>query len=126
MTGYHLTRSLSPGDELRLNLFWQVETPIEVDFTVFVQLVDSADNIVAQGDGKPQDGYYTTPYWQPGELVIDTHSFPLPTDLPPGNYDLLLGFYEPETGHRLQILDEAGVFASDHVRLSDIGVGVSE
>jgi arabinofuranosyltransferase len=126
LTGYHLNQPLSPGDEAILTLFWQVEAPIEVDFTVFVQLVDSADNIVAQGDSKPQDGFYTTPYWQPGELVIDTHTFPISADLPPGNYDLLLGFYEAETGHRLQILDAAGAFDSDHVRFSDIGLKVSE
>ena len=125
LTGYHFNQPLAPGGDLNLTLYWQVEAPIEVDFTVFVQLVEADDNIVAQQDGKPQAGFYATPYWQPGELVIDTHPVPLPPDLPPGRYDLLLGLYEADTGLRLQILDEAGVFQSDHVRISDIEVNKS-
>ncbi len=122
LTGYHLEQPVASGSELKLTLFWQAEAPIEVDFTVFVQLVDGENNIVAQRDTKPQDGFYSTPYWQPGELVIDSHAVPLAADLPPGRYDLLFGFYEATTGHRLQILNEAGEFVSDHVRLPDIEI----
>ena len=122
LTGYYLAQPLSPDQELKLTLFWQVEAPIEVDFTVFVQLVDANNTIVAQNDGKPQAGFYATPYWQPGELVIDAHTVPLPANLSPGNYDLLVGFYEADSGQRLQILDEAGVFKSDHVRISGVVV----
>ncbi|MBI1881653.1 MAG: hypothetical protein HYR94_26035, partial [Chloroflexi bacterium] len=122
LTGYHLNQPLTPGADLTLTLFWQAETPIAVDFTVFVQLVDGANQILAQGDGKPQGGFYPTPFWQPGETIIDRHTFPLSVNIRPGSYDILLGFYEAETGLRLQILDEAGVFKSDYVRLSDIQV----
>jgi hypothetical protein len=122
LTGYQLEQQIRPGEDLKLTLFWQVETPIEVDFTVFVQVVDGENNIVAQRDTKPQGGFYGMPYWQPGELVIDSHAVPLPENLPPGRYDLLFGFYEAGTDHRLQILDGAGEFVGDHVRLPDIEV----
>jgi hypothetical protein len=81
-----------------------------------------ATTLVAQADSKPQNGFYSTPYWQPGETIIDLHAVPLPGNLPPGTYDILLGLYEAETGQRLQILDEAGVFKSDHLRLTGIQV----
>jgi hypothetical protein len=123
LTGYHLNQPLTPGSELKLTLFWQALAPIAVDFTVFAQLTDPANKtIVTQGDSKPQAGFYPTPYWQPGETIIDQHSLALPGHLPPGSYDILIGFYEVENGQRLQILDEAGKFKSDHVRLSDIQV----
>lgn len=122
LTGYHLNQPLTPGGELKLTLFWQAETPIAVDFTVFVQMVGPADQILAQSDGKPQEGFYPTLSWQPGEAIIDQHTFPLPGDIAPGSYDLLVGFYEVENGQRLQILDDAGVFQSDYVRLSGIQV----
>lgn len=125
LIGYHLAQPLSPGQELKLTLFWQVRAPIEVDFTVFVQLVDANNNIVAQHDSKPQAGFYATPYWQPGELVIDVHTVALPAELPPGDYDLLVGLYEAESGQRLQILDDAGIFKSDHVRIPDVAVQAS-
>ena len=122
LTGYYLRQPLTPGGDLELTLFWQVDAPIEVDFTVFVQLVDTESQIRAQRDGKPQNGHYATTYWQPGERVIDVHTLPLPADLPPGGYDLLVGLYEIETGLRLQILDEAGAFETDHLQLSGIEV----
>jgi hypothetical protein len=122
LTGYHVNRPLLAGGLLHLTLFWQVETPIEVDFTVFVQLVNSANEIKSQGDNRPQQGFYPTPFWQPGEQVIDAYTLPLPADLPTGSYDLILGFYEPGSGARLQILDDAGQFKSDHVRISGLEI----
>jgi hypothetical protein len=123
LAGYHYNQPAIPGSSLNLTLVWQVEAPLEVDFTVFVQLVEAnGATIKAQGDGKPQQGFYPTPYWQPGEQVIDTHILPLDPDLPPGNYDLLIGFYEAGSGTRLQILDKAGHFKSDHLRLSGVQI----
>ncbi len=123
LTGYHLNQPLKSGSEVKLTLYWQAKAPIAVDFTVFVQLVDPASNtIIAQGDSKPQDGFYPTPSWQPGETIIDRHTFSLPGELSPGTYDILLGFYEAGNGQRLQVLDEAGIFKSDCVRLSNIQV----
>ncbi|MFN8457594.1 MAG: hypothetical protein U0401_23545 [Anaerolineae bacterium] len=122
LTGYQLSQPLTSGQPANLTLLWQATSPIALDFTVFVQLIDAHNTIVAQGDGKPQDSFYTTTFWQPGEQIIDRHTFILPADLPPGSYDLVLGLYEAETGNRLQILDEAGVFKSDHVRLSGVQV----
>jgi hypothetical protein len=122
LTGYHLNQPLTPGSSLQLTLYWQVEAPLEVDFTVFVQLVDPDNNIVAQKDNRPQDGFYGTTSWEPGEQVIDRYTVPLPNEIPAGPYDLLLGFYETDTGLRLQILDEAGVFKSDHLRLSGVNI----
>lgn len=122
LTGYQLNQPLKAGNQATLTLWWQVIAPIDLDFTVFIQLVDVNNTILAQGDGKPQNGFYPTNFWQPGEQVIDPHTFTLPANLPPGSYDLLLGFYEAATGHRLQILDEAGVFKSDNVRLSGVEV----
>lgn len=122
LTGYFLSQPLVAGDLLNLTLFWQANTPVNVDFTVFVQVMDSGNTIVAQNDTKPQNGFYPTPYWQPGEQVLDSHVVYLPPDLPPGQYDLLVGLYEADSGQRLQILDEAGVFKSDHVRIPGVTV----
>ena len=122
LTGYYVNMPAAPGARLNLTLFWRVQAPIEVDFTVFVQLIDAENNILAQGDAKPQQGFYPTPYWQPGEQIIDNYTLPLAPDLPPGTYEIVLGFYEAENGTRLQILDEAGQFAGDHARLTGIEV----
>jgi len=122
LTGYQLSQPATGGGQLHLTLFWQAEAPIELDFTVFVQLVDRNNAILAQGDSKPQRGFYPTPSWQPGEQIVDAYTLSLPGDIPPGSYDIILGFYEADNGARLQVLDEAGQYKSDHVRLSDVAV----
>lgn len=122
LTGYHLNQPITPGSQLNLTLFWQTLASVEVDFTVFAQLVDANNTILVQGDSKPQRGFYPTVYWQPGEHVVDTYTLSLPANITPGSYDIILGFYEARNGTRLQLLDESGQYKSDHVRLSDIRV----
>ncbi len=122
LTGLHLNEPLTSGQALNLTLFWQVNASIPVDFTVFVQLVGADNTILAQSDSKPQQGFYPTPYWQPGEHIVDSYTLPLGANISPGSYDLLLGLYEAENGTRLQILDEEGEFKSDHVRLAGVQV----
>jgi hypothetical protein len=123
LAGYHYNQPTFPGSALNLTLAWQVEASLQIDFTVFVQLVEAGGTVIqAQGDGKPQHGFYPTHYWQPGERVIDTHILPLDPNLPAGAYDLLVGFYEAESGARLQILGEEGQFKSDYLRLSGVQI----
>lgn len=122
LTGYQSNQPVTGGSNLIVTLLWQATAPIELDFTVFVQLVNARDGIVAQGDSKPQQGFYGTPYWQQGEQIVDSHIFPVPVDVPPGAYEILVGFYNAADGRRLQILDEAGVFKGDHVRLGPVEI----
>lgn len=122
LTGYHLNQPSIAGHSIHLTLFWRVEAAIEVDFTVFVQLVDADNNIIAQADGKPQQGFYRTVHWQPGESITDSYTLSLPNDTPAGSYEILIGFYEAGSGTRLQILDQRGEYANDFVRLPDIEI----
>ncbi len=122
LRGYYFNTPVKPDGFLNLTLIWQVETSIAVDFTVFVQLVDADNTIVTQGDGKPQQGFYATPYWEPGEQILDSYTLPIGADTHAGQYDILLGFYEVGNGARLQILDEKGQFQNDHIRISGIEI----
>ncbi|MDX1523484.1 MAG: hypothetical protein R3264_17795, partial [Anaerolineae bacterium] len=122
LRGYTVNPSLSGGSPLNLTLFWEAVRPIDINFTVFVQVVDQNNTLIAQKDRQPQEGFYATSYWQPGETVIDLHIVPLGPDVPAGTYDLLVGLYEVDTGHRLQILDDAGEFQSDHIRIAGLEI----
>ena len=122
LTGYQSNQPVTVGSNLIITLLWQASAPIEQDFTVFVQLVNTQGWIIAQGDSKPQQGFYGTDYWQPGEQIVDSHIFPVPPDVPPGVYEILVGFYNAADGRRLQILDEAGIFKGDHVRLAPVEI----
>ena len=102
LAGYAFSSSTpAPGDELIVSLFWNPEERPSNDYTVFVQLLNSEDQIVSQGDGVPQDGHYPTSAWGPGEYFADDHRVLLPAEVPPGNYRVRIGLYEPVSGIRL-------------------------
>jgi len=114
LVGHRLT-AVSP-QELRLSLLWRAEAEIEMDYTVFVHLTHD-EAILAQDDSFPAGGYYPTSLWRVGDIVSDEHTLALPEPYDPGRHKLIVGFYQLETLHRLQVLDEAGQPVSDHLIL---------
>lgn len=100
LKGYDL--DLQAG-QLHLTLFWQSEAQTEIDYTRFVHLRDPQDQTVAQSDGLPGGGSYLTSLWDPGEVISDTVTVPLPAELPAGEYTLAVGLYEAATGQRLPV-----------------------
>lgn len=92
-------------DQFEVTLYWQALEPDGQDYTIFMHLVDSLGNLVAQADSPPQNGRYPTSIWESGEQIIDTHLFTLPEGLPGGTYQILIGVYLPETGIRLPAIN---------------------
>ncbi len=118
LIGYDLPyTTLAPGDILPLNLYWQAQAEMAVDYTVFVQLLNNAGQVAAQVDLPPQAGAAPTTTWLPGEILPDPYSLPLPADLAPGSYRLITGLYDPASGARLPV--SAG---GDFVELGQITV----
>lgn len=96
-----VTQRGSAGATLPLTLTWQAITPLTTDYTTFVHLRDSQGRPAAQGDGPPRAGWYPTHVWAVGELVTDVRALHLPADLPPGPYQLVVGWYDPTLNQRL-------------------------
>jgi uncharacterized membrane protein len=106
LTGVDLPATvLKPGDPLPFTLYWQSAAPITVDLTNFAHLLDEQGQVVAQLDWTPQDtlGYLPTSTWQPNRSIIDRQTITLPSDLPPGQYQLIIGWYYAPTGQRLPL-----------------------
>jgi len=76
---------------------------MDVAYTVFVQLLNGDGKLVAQHDGPPDDGQSPTTGWDQGEQVLDVHRVAVPRDLPPGDYTLIVGLYDPNSGARLPL-----------------------
>jgi hypothetical protein len=121
LEGHALEGDVTPGARLNLQLWWRVRIPTDVDYTVFVHLLDSAGNIVAQVDGAPVDGRYPTSAWEVGETIVDARSLELPADLPAGEYQLILGLYNPVDGSRLP-LAASEAQGADFVHLVQLSV----
>ncbi len=58
----------------------------------------------SQNDAAPDNGQYSTRLWQPGEVVVETVTLPVPPDRPAGLYTLHIGLYLPATGQRVPLL----------------------
>jgi 4-amino-4-deoxy-L-arabinose transferase-like glycosyltransferase len=101
--GYNL--SLQPT-LLTLTLFWQAQKLVDFDYTQFVHVRDAANRTVLQADKQPVS---PTTRWRPGELVADIIQIPVPADIPPGVYKLLVGMYRWDTLDRVAVVgDQTG------------------
>jgi len=106
---------------------------VAVDYKLFVHLLDSAGNLVANfdhypfsldpslpvtnievnpaylADGESLPGYYPatgmipTGRWLPGRTLVETVALALPDDLPAGEYSLSLGMYDEQSMQRLPV-----------------------
>ena len=99
------------GQPVTLTLQWAAAGPLLADYTVFVQLIDSAGSILAQGDGPPRGGRYPSTVWAAGDVFSDEHQLDLPANLPSGYYVMLVGLYNREDNQRLL------TGSNDHVSL---------
>lgn len=86
-----------------VTLHWRVDHLVVGDWIVFVHLVDAQGNLIAQGDSQPLDGALPTPFWRPGDRLLDRHVLPIPGRLPEGPLYLHVGFYQLDTGERLPV-----------------------
>jgi hypothetical protein len=118
LRGYDLHRS---AESLELTVYWQAERRMDVSYKVFVHLMDPATGTIAvQDDALPRHWTYPTTWWERGEVVEDTISLPL-DEVSPGQYRLVIGLYEPETGERLIAYSADGQrYADDAVLLTEI------
>jgi mannosyltransferase len=85
---------LQPGDIVQISLHWKTDDVLEQRYKVFLHLLDSEGQIVAQRDSEPGGGLALTTTWIPGETIVDNHGLLLPADAKPGTYTVLLGLYE--------------------------------
>ena len=99
--------TLAPVDDaLHLTLYWESVAPTPINWSIFAHLRNQAGETVTQKDGPAGSSSgisYWTSIWTPGELITDTLAIPLPSDLPAGNYTLVVGLYNLADGSRLAV-----------------------
>ncbi len=121
LVGYDLdARRAHPGGRIVLTLYWQALVPLEKSYKTFVHL-DSRRKY-AQADSLPVCARFPTNDWRPGQIIPDAHALYLAPDTPPGAHPLVVGWYLPEDGKRLDVLDVAGNPAGVSFTLTEVEV----
>lgn len=100
---YALVRHVESGDILQVELTWSAQKPLAQRYKVFLHLLDTQGQIVAQRDAEPVGFSRPTDAWEVGETIVDRHGIVVRPGTPPGIYRLVAGMYVPETGQRLLV-----------------------
>ena len=93
-----LTRTVE-GEPVGVQLEWGAVAPIQRNYTIFVQLLDADNQLLAQRDVQPQNGGWPTSTWRSGDRISDVIQWQ-PTGRP--WQKLILGLYD-EQGMRLPL-----------------------
>ena len=119
--------NLKPGEVLYLDLYWESLTPMTTSYTIFVHLLGGYNPktegpVWAGTDTLPGAGSYPTTRWVAGERIVDEIQVQIPADMPAGQYQIELGWYELDTMQRVPVLNDAGQTTGDHVLLGMVTV----
>jgi hypothetical protein len=121
LLGYHVEVAGSEGDRLQpetigVTLTWRALAPVG-SYTVFVHLLDDTGRLRSQHDSPPMNGRYPTQNWLAHQIIEDHIDLPLTPDLPPGEYRIVVGMYEPTTGQRLMVRSDEGPLPNNVIPL---------
>ena len=99
---------VTPGSALSASFEFanRGDAPAATEYTVFVHIRNAAGPGLDAAPAAGADFWPATPtfVWMPGGLVAETERpIRLPDDFAPGQYNLLLGLYEPGTGRRIAL-----------------------
>jgi len=97
---------IKPGETVPLTFYWETLASPGQPLNLFIHLVDPATGTQVAGfDGPPE---FPTEFWQPGNTIVDSRALAFPVDLPPGDYELRIGWYNLEDFARLPLADKTG------------------
>ncbi len=123
-----LADSVTPGGAAELLTIWQVQDPARVgpivppafttDVVLFTQVLAADGRPLAQRDSLEAPSWG----WQPGDVILQIHTIPIPTDTLPGEYPAIIGMYDRASGARLPVWNEAGEAVDDKITVPPLVV----
>lgn len=85
-------------------LVWQAgDRPSDTSYMVFVQLLNTDGQLIAQSDSIPVQGQRPTTGWRAGEYILDRHELRFNDRAAPGEARLIVGMYDALTGERVPV-----------------------
>ncbi len=132
LTAFAAPARIAPGQEFPVLLRWQAPGPADRDYTVFLHLRDPDGHLVANGDATPTwFAPRPTSTWHAGPATPfatwDAHTLRLPAEPPPAQagYQLVVGWYDWQTGERLTVPGPEGNALGNEFVLAQVMVDKS-
>ena len=113
MLGYDLDVG---GNSLEATLYWRAGAATPPGQQIFVHVLDSAGELLAQSDGAPYGGLYPPDAWLPDEIVRDSRTLVIPPGAVPAT--IAVGLYDLDTLARLPVTGGSANGAGDGVVIS--------
>jgi hypothetical protein len=117
----NIPSTLDRKQQISLNMQWVALAHPKQNYSIYVQLLNEKNQVIAGSDYLLTQGYYPSSLWLPGETVQHIHSIELPSlvSLPPGKYRLVTGLYLLSTGERLPVKVNPSLRVSNEVVLAE-------
>ena len=100
---------VSPGQALRVGLYWKALEASNGERTVSVRIADSAGALIAQSDHMPGNGKMPTSEWQAGLEIRDVHYLTVSPHAEPGATSLDVVVYDSFTGEVMPFEDRSEI-----------------
>ncbi len=120
LLGYEfVVHTLSPGEWAHLTSYWRVLRDVAepLPLAIFVHLLDSQSTVWGGKDILS----VATAGWEAGDIFAQVHRFPLPADIPTGQYQVEIGVYSRADMQRFAVFAE-GQPVADRLLLEPISV----
>ncbi len=92
------TDRVRPGEAFRLEFDFKAVRPVDGDYDWFVHLLAPDGRVILGRHAQPGFGALPTSRWAVGDAATDRAAILIPRDTPPGEYDLIAGFFRPGVG----------------------------
>lgn len=117
LIGFSAPESAPLNAAPQVTLVWRGAAAAETSYTVFVQLLNADDRVIAQSDAIPAAGSRPTTGWRAGEYIEDRHTLTFNELAAPGRARLIAGLYDAVTGERVRLAE-----GGDAVALGEIEI----
>ena len=123
LRGLALPPTAQVGQTLRVGTLWQALGPQDRPWTLFVHLAKPGDRYETFAvNVQPQNGAWPATRWTDGDWWEDSTMLDLPNDLPPGVYDVRMGWFDERDGQRVGVRTAAGELTGDYATVGEIEV----
>ncbi len=113
-----------PG-QLHYILFWQVQEPLDRNYSLTLSLEDQEGTDYLRRDQALSTPYFLPPVWPLRTPIRGRVDLDLPADLPPITYRLRLRVLDPESGRNLDLVDAADIPVGQALLLEELALSKS-